>query len=110
MALWLKAIPWSMLLRQAPTILAAADALLASSRRHPQPPAAASGDQALAQRLEQIEELQRTNADVVKQLADQMGALTAAAQVDAARTRLALTLGAVGVLLGAAAMLVAWLV
>ena len=107
--IWLKAIPWSTLLRQAPTILAAADALLASSRRHA-PPAEPTVDQALVQRLEQLEELQRTNADVVKQLAEQVGALTAAAQVDAARTRLALTLGAVGVALGVAAMLVAWLV
>lgn len=108
MALWLKAIPWGMLLRQAPTILAAADALLASSRRRTEPPASTDG-QALRQRLEQIEELQRTNADVVKQLADQVGALTAAAEVDAARTRLALMLGALGVILGAAALLVAWL-
>ena len=110
MALWLKAIPWGTLLRQAPTILAAADALLANSRRRAQPPAAATGDHALGQRLEQIEELQRTNADVVKQLADQVAALTAAAGVDAARTRLALTLGVAGVVLGAAAVLVAWLV
>ena len=109
MALWLKAIPWATLLRQAPTILAAADALLANSRRRTPPPAAAPGDQGLVQRLEQIEELQRTNADVVKQLADQVGALTAAADVDAARTRLALMLGGAGVLLGAAGLLVAWL-
>ena len=110
MALWLRAIPWATLLRQAPTILAAADALLANTRRRTPPPAASAGDHGLLQRLEQLEELQRTNADVVKQLADQVGALTAAAEVDAARTRLALTLGGVGVLLGAAALLVAWLV
>src|SRR5688572_14061579 len=107
--IWLRAIPWGTLLRQAPTILAAADALLVNSRRRGQPPAPASGDQALGQRLDQIEELQRTNADVVKQLADQVGALTAAAEVDAARTRLALMLGGVGVVLGAAAVIVAWL-
>ena len=109
MALWLKAIPWGMLLRQAPTILAAADALLANTRRRDQPPAAPTSDPALEQRIERIEELQRTNADVVKQLADQVGALTAAAEVDGARTRLALTLGAAGVALGVVAVLIAWL-
>lgn len=109
MALWLKVIPWGMLLRQAPTILAAADALLASSRRRDQPPAASTGDPTLGERLDRLEELQRINADVVKQLADQVGALTAAAEVDGARTRLALTLGILGVVLGAAALLVAWL-
>jgi hypothetical protein len=103
-----RVIPWATILKQAPMILAAADALLANSRRQPPPPS--SDDQSLRQRLEQIEQLQRNNADVVVQLADQVNALTAAAEADAARTRLALACGIAGVALGATAILIAWLV
>lgn len=105
-ALWLKAIPWATILRQAPTVLAAADALLANSRRRTA--AAATDDQALRQRLDHLEELQRANADLVRQLADQVSALAVAAQVNAARVRLAVTLGVIGVSLALMACLLAW--
>jgi hypothetical protein len=107
MALWLKAIPWGTIIRNAPTLLAAADALLANSRGRPASPL--TDEQGLRQRVDQIEELQRTNADVVKQLADQVGALTAAAEVDASRTRLALILAVIATVLGVVACLLAWL-
>jgi hypothetical protein len=99
-----------MLLKQAPTILAAADALLAKSKSRPAPAQPSADDSAVRQRLDQLEELQRSDAMVIKQLADQVSALTAAARVDAARTRLALTLGAAGVVIGVVATLLAWAV
>jgi hypothetical protein len=102
-------IPWTTILKQAPTILAAADALLARSRPAPGPSSSSFDDQAVRQRLDHLEELQRSDAMVIKQLADQVSALTAAARVDAARTRLALACGIGGVVIGAAAFLLAWL-
>ena len=97
-------IPWGTILKQAPVILAAAETLLASSRRRPPAPTA-TDDHSLRLRLEQIEEHQRADAEVTKQLADQVSALAVAAQANAARVRIAMALGILGTILGVVACL-----
>jgi hypothetical protein len=103
---WFKVIPWVAILKQAPAILAAADSLLASSRRREEAPEATDGH-AVRRRLDRIEEHQRADAEVTKQLAAQVSALAAAAEASAARARLALALGIAGAILGAAGCAIA---
>jgi hypothetical protein len=100
-------IPWLTIVKQAPVLLAAADALLSSSRRRVGGPSNELPD--LHQRLAAVEEHQRAQTELVKQLADQVHALAAGVQANARTTRVALglALGAVGVSVLTA--LLAWL-
>jgi hypothetical protein len=82
----LAAIPWSRLLKDAPALLVAADALLAKSRRQATQPAG-NDLEALRQRIAELEAHQRANADLVKQLADHINAVGLAAEASSARVR-----------------------
>lgn len=105
----LAAIPWPVILRQAPILLKAADALLASSRRRSAHDTAATDLQALRARIAELEQQQQAYADVVKQLADHINAITVAAQASSLRSRQSFVVATVGVGLGLVACLLAWL-
>ena len=94
------------ILRQAPMILAAADALVARSRR----PSVPNADlETLRQRIAELEQHQQANATLAKDLADHASAMTTAVQANATKAQYAFVLGIVGVALGVAALLVALL-
>jgi hypothetical protein len=101
-------IPWVTILRQAPMVLAAADALLSATRRSTATQTSHEIHD-VRLRLDRMEEHQRAHAELSRQLADQLNALAVAAQADAQRTRVALRLALVAVVLGVTAVVVAWL-
>jgi hypothetical protein len=103
------ALPWAALgtvLKQAPLLLAAADALLSRSRGRTAPDADAAS---LRQRVAELEQHQQATAALGKELAEQTHALAAAATATAAKARLALILAGVSLALAVAALLVAFL-
>jgi hypothetical protein len=101
--------PWSAvaaILRQAPVILAAADALVARSRK----PAVTTADlEGLQKRIAELEQHQQANAALTKDLADHATAITQAVQASAAKAQQGFLLAIAGVVLGAIALLVAML-
>jgi hypothetical protein len=105
---WLAAISWPMVLKQAPAVLAAADAMLERSRRRSGEHLASTDVEALRQRIAELEQQQQAAAVVVKQLADHIDVVTLAAQASSVRTRQALILATVGVVVGLVACLLAW--
>lgn len=98
---------WLTLLKQAPALLAAANAVFASTRAHRASDASADVE-ALRQRLVQLENTQQASAELLKQLADHATAMAQASQVTAVRARQALVVAVAGLLAGVAAMLLAW--
>lgn len=104
----LKAIPWATILRRTAVVLAAADALRASSRQQ-RATMATSDLESLRQRIEGLEKQQHANAELVKQLADQTRAIAVGAQTTAAKTRQAFVLVIGALTLAVVALLVAWL-
>jgi hypothetical protein len=101
--------PWGALaaiLRQAPVILAAADALVARTRR---PPVTTEDLAGLNQRLVELEQHQQANATLAKDLADHAGALATAVQASAAKSRQAFLLGIAALVIAVTALLVALL-
>ncbi len=100
-------IPWLTIVKQAPVLLAAADALLSSSRRRT---AGASNELPdLHHRLVAVEEHQRAQTELMKQLADQVNALAAGVQANTRRTRAALGLAAGAAALSVLSALLVWL-
>ncbi len=104
----LTALPWGTILKRATVVIAAADALRAHSRVRAE--SQSSGDlDALRKRVSELEQHQRANAELAKQLADQTSALAVAARETAVRTRQAFILALVGCVLGLVAILIGWL-
>jgi hypothetical protein len=80
----LRAIPWATLLANAPAIAKAAETLLARTRDQKR----ADGDvQGLGERVAALERHDRADAELLKQVTDQIQSLTAASEVIAARQR-----------------------
>jgi hypothetical protein len=100
--------PWAVILKQAPMLISAAETLLASSRRSAAA-ASATDAQAVRQRLADIEAHQEANAEVVRQLTEQVSALAQAAEAGARRVRLAFVVATAGVALALVACLIALL-
>lgn len=100
-------LPWAALgtiLRTAPAILGAADALLARTRK----PATTAADlDALRQRIADLETHQQATAALAKELAEQASAITAAVQANALKTRQAFILSVTTTALAVAAVLLA---
>jgi len=101
------AVPWLLILKQAPALMSAAADLLIKSRRTSGDIITAKDLNALRDRCAELAKDQQAYAELVKQLTDQLNAVTEAARATAARARQALILGASGVALGLAACLVA---
>ena len=81
-------IPWSAILRHAPTILAAADALLARTRAS----STAGQTKNSEARLVDLEEGARASAQLTQDMAQQIQALTVAHDITARRARVAVGL------------------
>ena len=87
----LRAIPWATILAGAPTIVRAADALLSGGKGG----ASASQLRSLTDRLAALEQHDRADAELLKQIADQVQVLATATAVLAARLRWVLILAIV---------------
>jgi hypothetical protein len=101
-------IPWGTILKNAPTLLAAADALLAQTRRRAPAATEVTGDlQALRRRVAELDEQQRAAAELVKRLADEVNAMAMAAEASSTRLRHAYVMAIAGIILGVAGCLLA---
>jgi hypothetical protein len=96
-------IPWAAILKHAPTILAAADALRARTK-------ATSRDdrtRTVDARLGELEERSRASAQLAQDMALQIEALATAHQVTARRLRLAIGLGVAAAIMALVATILA---
>jgi hypothetical protein len=91
----LKAIPWATLLSNAPAIARAAEALLSGTRPHRGPAAPPDQMRNLTERIDALEAHDRAHAELLKQITDQVEALTTATEVLGARQRWLLVIGIV---------------
>ena len=94
-------IPWAVLLKHGPMILAAADTLLARARSSR--PGGATPDG--AERLSKLEQSANESAQLLHDIANQVHALTVLQNSTAKRARAAVVLGIVAVALAAIACL-----
>ena len=101
-------IPWATILKNAPMLLGAADALLAQARQRSVATEITGDITVLRRHIAQLEEQQRASAELVKQLADQVNAMTLAAEQSATRLRVAYAFAIAGTVLGAAGCLLAF--
>ena len=83
----LKAIPWAAMLAKAPAIATAAEALLYGAEARKSKVTSANELQSLTDRLTALEKHDLADAKLLKQVTDQVEALTTAAEVLAARLR-----------------------
>lgn len=96
-------IPWTVLVRHAPAILAAADSLLARAR--PGKAEAATPTPDGAERLRKLERSAEESAQLLHDIAQQVYALTAMQEKSAKRVRGAVALGIAAAALAAGAWL-----
>lgn len=92
--------PWALILKQGPQLMTSAVNLLTVSRGRAAEPATAKDLQALVVRVAEVVKDQQAFATLVKDLTQQLNAITEGAHATAARARLALLLGASGLALG----------
>jgi hypothetical protein len=100
----LKALPWKTIISQAPTVVDAANRLLSQTRRRQANSGNPNPHDALVERIEALEEHDRADAAVMKQLAEEVAALARAAQVMAIRMRMVLVLSVVAILISVVAL------
>jgi hypothetical protein len=100
----LTSIPWSAILKNAPAIVKAANALLTGTKTRPPTLATADELTELKERVAALEAHDISNAEVLKRLADQLEILTFSTRIVAARARAAWVLGAVGLIAGLSAV------
>lgn len=103
----LQAIPWGTILAKAPSIAQAAETLLSSARARREPAPGASEMQSLSDRIAALERHDQADAEVLKQIAEQVNALARATEVLAARQRWLLTLAIVSAAAAVTALIVA---
>jgi hypothetical protein len=111
MASWLGwligALPWTSLLKQAPSLVKAADALLSNATLHKTTKGHAAALKSLDERVAGLEAHDRVDAELMKRLAEEMETLTRTAAVVASRAKAAMVLSGIALAFGLAA--VAWL-
>jgi hypothetical protein len=98
-------IPWKELLKQAPSIAAAADALLSGTKTHKETRLTASAVTSLMERVEALETHDRADAQLVKRLADQVEVLTFSTKILASRLKAALVIAVIGIIIGCSALI-----
>jgi hypothetical protein len=103
------AVPWQLILNQAPALLLAAGELLSKSRRRPEDIATAQDLNALRDRCAELAKDQQAYAELVKQLTDQLNAVTELTQATVIRARRCMIVAVAGVALGAVACAIALL-
>jgi hypothetical protein len=96
-------IPWIAILKHAPTILAAADALRARVRANN----AGNRTRSVDARLAELEDESRVSAQLTQDMAQQINALTLAHESAARTARWGLALGTTALVLAIAAVIVA---
>jgi len=96
-------IPWAAILRHAPTILAAADSLLARTRAS----TTQGHTRSVEARLGELEEGSRAAAQLAQDMAQQIQALTIAHDVTARRVRVAVGLGVAAAVVAIVAVILA---
>jgi hypothetical protein len=96
----LTAIPWSAILKNAPSIVKAANDLLTGTKK--KTPTASTADElaAVKSRLEALELHDREDAELVKNLADQLEILTFSTRILAGRLKLVYWLAGAGLVAG----------
>lgn len=102
-------VPWQLILNQAPALLLAAGELLTRSRRRPADIATAQDLNALRDRCAELAKDQQAYAELVKQLTDQLNAVTELTQATVIRARRSMIVGVAGVALGVVACAIALL-
>jgi hypothetical protein len=103
----LRALPWAALLTKTPELARAADTLLSGTRSHKATSAAGDQLRGLTDRIEALENHDRANAELLKQITDQVTALTTATEVLATRQRWLLAIGVVSLGLAILAIVMA---
>jgi hypothetical protein len=83
----LVSIPWPSLLKRAPSLVKMAEALLTGTTPKRDDSGASGGMTALAERIAALEAHDRRDAELVKQLAEQVEALTLTVRIMAAREK-----------------------
>jgi hypothetical protein len=96
-------IPWASILKHAPTILAAADALRARVRAND----AGDRTRSIDVRLGELEEESRASAQLTLDMAQQINTLTLAQQSTARRARIALGVAIAAVVLASVGVILA---
>jgi hypothetical protein len=96
-------IPWAAILKHAPAILAAADALRTRARAND----AGDRTRSVDTRLAELESESRASAQLAQDIAQQINALTLAHENAARMAGRGLVLGAAGFILGIAAIVIA---
>lgn len=105
----LKAVPWTLLLKNAPQIGKAADSLASRLRTRNAPQPVSDEFRSIEARIAALEEHDLADAQVVKQMAEQIQALTTNSAILAARLRL-VTFVAAGLAMGVLVLVVVmWL-
>ena len=100
----LTAIPWSAILKNAPAIVKAANALLSGTKMWKPAPKNMDELTSLKERVAALEIHDREDAEVVKRLAEQVEILSFTARVVAGRIKIAVLLSCAGFLIGMAAL------
>jgi hypothetical protein len=83
----LKMIPWGSLISRAPAIARATDTLLSGAKARKHDLASAGDVRQLAERVALLEQHDQADAEILKQIGEQIEALTTATEVLAARMR-----------------------
>jgi hypothetical protein len=103
------ALPWQFILNQTPALLLAAGDLLSKSRRSPADIATAKDLDALRDRCAELAKDQQAYAELLKQLTEQLNAITEITRATATRARRCMIVGIAGVALGVVACAIALL-
>ena len=96
-----------MVLKQAPLVISAADALFARSRQRRAATSPSAEMEALRQRIAELEHHQQASAELAKQLADHAAVVASAMQTTAAKVQQAIIIGITGAALGLLALVIA---
>jgi hypothetical protein len=94
----LTAIPWSAILKNAPSIVKAANALLTGTKTRPEALATKDELTALKERVDGLEAHDLSDAELVKRLAEQLEILTFSTRIVAVRVRAAVLISMAGLL------------
>jgi cell division protein FtsB len=100
-------IPWTLLIKQAPALVAAAGQLVFDTRNRRAAVVAATDLQALRPEVAQLASDQQTQAVLIKDLTGQLEAVTKAARVTQRLAMVGFVTAAVGVLLSFASLWIA---
>jgi hypothetical protein len=103
------AVPWQLVLKQAPLLMSAAGDLFMKSRSWSVGIATAKDLNSLRERCAELAKDQQGSAELVKQLTEQLNAVTEIVHATAAKSRRSTIVGAAGVALGLVACVLALL-